>query len=121
MTKTNKETAGHVKSLAATSAALTLAAALAGCSTVARIEPDSAGVELSHTSHITQHPPFAELAGRQPTNFGYDVLGLYGHWSDGPVWLQITEGYSLLSGWQTIPGPRDIFQAQIGLQLWRKR
>ena len=98
-----------------------LAGTLAGCATMQRVEPDTAGVELSHTSHVTQHPPFAELEGRHPTNFGYDVLGGYARWSDGPVWFQVNEGYSLLSGWQTIPGPREIFQAQLGLTLWRKK
>lgn len=94
-----------------------LAGLMSGCAT---LEPDSAGIELSHTSHITQHPPFAELEGRHPTNFGYDVLGGYARWNAGPVWFQVDEGYSLLSGWQTIPGPREIFQAQMGIALYRK-
>jgi len=100
---------------------MALAGLVSGCATLQCVEPDSAGIELSHTSHITQHPPFAELEGRHPTNFGYDVLGGYARWNDGPIWLQVNEGYSLLSGWQTIPGPREIFQAQLGVRLWHKR
>ena len=119
---TMRQTMRHaVRSGVVLAALAGLAAGLGGGATGYRYAPDSAGVELAHTSHITQHPPFAELEGRKPTNFGYDVLGGYARWQKGRVWLQLNEGYSLFSGWQTIPGPREIFQAQVGLRLWKKR
>lgn len=125
---TNKETAGHVRSLAATAAALTLAAALAGCSTLGpalthsleQAAPDQVGIVLDHTSHILQHAPFAGLIDTEPTNYGYDDIGLALRWQSGPLWLELDDGYELLSGWQSLPGPREVFHAQMGIALYRK-
>lgn len=92
---------------------------LAGCAALRPIEPDSASVVIEHVSHITQHPPLAQLLGQRPSNYGFDTLGVQARWTDGPVWLTVADGARVFSGF--LPGPREVFQAQAGFTFWRAR
>lgn len=92
---------------------------LAGCAVLRRAEPDSASVVLTHVSHITQHPPIAQIFGQQPSNYGFNTLSLQARWTDGPVWLTVSDGARVFSGY--LPGPREVFQAQAGFTFWHRR
>jgi hypothetical protein len=92
---------------------------LSGCAVLHRVEPDSASVVIEHVSHITQHPPIAQLLGQKPTNFGFDTAGLQARWAGRRWWLTIADGARVFSGY--LPGPREVFQAQLGYTFWRAR
>jgi outer membrane biogenesis lipoprotein LolB len=100
---------------------LTLAVALlAGCAALRVVEPDSAGVVLAHVSHISQHNPIARWLGRRPTNYGYQTASLRVSWySRHRRWrFSMSDGYLLPDGW--LPGPHEVFQAQLGYTFWRR-
>ncbi len=92
---------------------------LASCAALHRVEPDSASVVLTHVSHITQHPPIAQIFGQRPSNYGFNTLSLQARWRRGPLWLTVSDGARVFSGY--LPGPREVFQAQAGFTFWHRR
>jgi len=93
---------------------------LAGCASLQNAAPDSVSLVFEHTSHITQHAPLCTALGQQCSNYGYDDIGISARWQSGPLWLQLSDAYTLMSGWQTLPGPREVFQASAGVVLWSR-
>ena len=91
---------------------------LAGCAVLRRAEPDSASVVITHVSHILQHEPCANWIGDQPTNYGFQTIGVAARWSHGPWYFSVSDGYSLPDGW--FPGPKEIFEARAGYTFWRR-
>ena len=92
---------------------------LSGCAALHRVEPDSASVVLTHVSHITQHPPIAQIFGQRPSNYGFNTLSLQARWRRGPLWLTVSDGARVFSGY--LPGPREVFSASAGYTFWRAR
>jgi hypothetical protein len=92
---------------------------LAGCAVLRRAEPDSTSVLLTHVSHITQHPPIAQIFGQRPSNYGFNTLSLQARWRRGPLWLTVSDGARVFSGY--LPGPREVFSAAVGVTFWRAR
>jgi hypothetical protein len=99
---------------------LALLPLLAGCAALHRIEPDSAGVELTHVSHISQHAPISHWVGEPTTNFGYQTASLAISWySRSRRWrFSMSDGYLLPSGY--LPGPHEVFSASVGYTFWRR-
>jgi hypothetical protein len=99
---------------------LTIPALLSGCAALRPLEPDSAGVVLTHVSHITQHPPLAGWLGRRPTDYGYQTASLQVSWySQDKRWrFSMSDGYLLPAGW--LPGPHEVFSASASYTFWRK-
>jgi hypothetical protein len=95
--------------------------ALAGCATLHSLEPDSASVVLSHTSHISQHPQVCGWVGEKCTNFGYQTASLAVSWySPRRHWrFSMSDGYLLPAGW--LPGPHEVFSASLSYTFWRKK
>jgi hypothetical protein len=93
---------------------------LTGCAALHRIEPDSAGVVVTHVSHITQHNPLAAWLGHRPTNYGYQTAGVAVSWySRHRRWrFEMSDGWLLPDGW--LPGPHEVFGATLGYTFWRK-
>ena len=94
---------------------------LAGCAALHRIEPDSAGVELTHVSHISQHPPLSTWVGEPSTDYGYQTASLAISWySHSRNWrFSMSDGYLLPSGW--LPGPHEVFAASLRYTFWRRK
>ena len=97
---------------------LALLPLLAGCAALHRIEPDSAGVELTHVSHISQHAPISHWLGEPTTNFGYQTASLAARWRRGRWWWSVGDGVQLPGG--DLSGPHEVFDAQVGYTIWRK-
>ena len=95
-------------------------APLAGCACIRRVEPDSAGVVLSHVSHISQHPPISAWVGEPASNYGYQTASLSVNWySRHHHWrFAMSDGYLLPDGW--LPGPHEVFGASLSYTFWRK-
>ncbi len=93
---------------------------LAGCTTLRRVEPDSAGVILTHVSHISQHPPLSTWVGERSTDFGYQTASLAVSWySRARRWrFSMSDGYLLPAGW--LPGPHEVFSASLSYTFWRR-
>jgi len=93
---------------------------LAGCASIRRVEPDSAGVELSHVRHILQHQPFATWIDYRPTDYGYQTASLRLSWySRRRRWrFSMSDRYLLPRGW--LAGPKEVFQANLGYTFWRR-
>lgn len=92
---------------------------LAGCAALRPVEPDSASVVLTHVSHISQHAPLSHWVGSPTTNYGYQVASLEARWTHGQWWWSVSDGYLLPGGW--LPGPREVFSAQVGYTFWRRK
>jgi hypothetical protein len=94
---------------------------LPGCAGLHKVEPDSASVVLSHTSHISQHPPLCGLFGEPCTNYGYQTASLSLNWhSRRRHWrFSMSDGYLLPAGW--LPGPHEVFSASLSYTFWRRR
>lgn len=94
---------------------------LAGCAVLKRAEPDSAGVVLTHVSHISQHSPISNWVGEPTTNFGYQTASLSISWySHRRRWrFSMSDGYLLPDGW--LPGPHEVFEASLGYTFWRRK
>ena len=94
---------------------------LAGCTALRRVEPDSAGVVLTHVSHISQHWPISGWVGEPTTNFGYQTASLSISWySHRRRWrFSMSDGYLLPDGW--LPGPHEVFEASLGYTFWRRK
>jgi len=93
---------------------------LAGCAAMHRLEPDSAGVVITHVSHITQHNPLAAWLGHRPTDYGYQTASLRVSWYNRRHrWrFSMTDGYLLPRGW--LAGPKEVFTASLGYTFWRR-
>ena len=94
---------------------------LAGCAALRRVEPDSAGVVLTHVSHISQHAPMCGWVGEKCTNYGYQTASLAISWySRARRWrFSMSDGYLLPSGY--LPGPHEIFGASLRYTFWRRK
>ena len=102
-----------------TVAAMAAAAlAVSGCAT---LSPDSVRAVAGHVSHASQH------FGPDRTNYGYDTAGIEAHWQRGRAFLDVSESVNIDAtscsghGYGALWGPREVFQARAGLELWRKR
>lgn len=93
---------------------------LSGCAALRVVEPDSAGVELTHVSHISQHAPMCGWVGEKCTDYGYQTASLAISWySRRRRWrFSMSDGYLLPNGW--LPGPHEVFSAQLGYTFWHK-
>jgi hypothetical protein len=79
---------------------LCLVIVLSGCTTVRPL------VEVSHTSHLTQH------FGNNRTNYGWNVVGLGARIRPTTgVTIDVIEGYSF----EPVDGRHEVFQARL---LW---
>jgi hypothetical protein len=92
-------------------------------SACAVIEPESVRIVGTHVSSISQH------FGSNPTDYGYQTVGLEVHWEQGRVFEEISDGINLNSrdckvGWSeygSLVGPREVFEAKVGMKIWRKQ
>ena len=98
-----------------------LALPLSGCAVLKRVEPDSAGVVLTHVSHISQHWPISTWVGEPTTNYGFQTASLAVSWySRKRHWrFSLSDGYLLPDGW--LPGPHEVFEASLGYTFWRRK
>ena len=94
---------------------------LAGCAALRTVEPDSAGVELTHVSHISQHAPISHWVGEPTTNFGYQTASVAVSWySRHRRWrFSMSDGYLLPDGW--LPGPHEVFGTSLRYTFWRRK
>lgn len=91
---------------------------LTGCAT---LEPDAVRLNLQHTSHITQH--------FEAENFdaGYNAVMLDVNWTRSRFHLDISDGINLqpkdstvIEAYGGLAGPREVFQATLGVDLWKR-
>lgn len=97
---------------------------LTGCATLV---PDTARVELQHTSHASQHEPFTS----SPTSFGYDLASVVVHYDlTKHVAVELAEGV-VLEHCQQVPGntahacgsmmgPRETFTGRVSYTFFSK-
>lgn len=101
-------------------ALLMCVSALTSCAT---IEPNAVSLEAEHVSHISQH------FGAHPTNFGYDDLMLAARWRRGRFHWRLADGMVLEAQdprvnekcYGGLWGPREVFEASAGYDIWRKK
>lgn len=85
---------------------------LTGCATLL---PDAITAEVAHESHATQHEPCTN----HPTEYGRNTIGLAARWERGRFFGEVSEGYSF-HGNDGSPAPKDVFEARVGVDIWRK-
>lgn len=78
--------------------------AATGCSV---LKPISIPVEISHTSHVTQH------FGSDRTNFGWNTVSAGLRWQVAGVNIQMMEGYSL----EPVDHRHEVFQATARFEI----
>jgi hypothetical protein len=89
------------------------------------IAPTYISAETQHVSHVTQH------FGADKTEYGYNTVGLNAHWDlPARVYLDVSEAVNVspqtcdqgegVSCHGALEGPRETFNARIGVKLWEK-
>jgi hypothetical protein len=91
------------------------------------LEPDHLSIEAQHVSHVSQH------FGPNPTNFGYNTIGLDARWENKRASFDISEGAVLeacqhyIGALGALPecgglaGPRETFNARVNIYVWSKQ
>lgn len=67
----------------------------------AELRPVSIPVEVSHTSHVTQH------FGSDKSNFGWNTVSVGLKWRVNNMTIEMTDGYSI----EPVDGRHEVFQA----------
>lgn len=78
------------------------------------LAPDTVSVDLQHLSHTLQH------FGSDPTNYGSEILSLKFQWDFGRFHFIVKEGGTFGGGHEDILGPREVFQADVVFDIWKK-
>jgi len=78
------------------------------------LRPTAVFVDIQHLSHVSEH------FGANQSNLGAEIASLGFRYDFSRLHFTVKEGSSFGSGWQSIKGPREIFQAQISYDIWRK-
>jgi hypothetical protein len=93
---------------------------LSGCA----LAPDRVNIEAQHVSHLSQH------FGPDPTNLGYEFLGVDVHWQAGRLGVDVAEGAVLGTCVDSatgiyncngaLAGPRETFNARVDYAIWTR-